>query len=206
MDYYAVKNDRADDELQHYGVIGMKWGVRKSRRYERSANKHTKKAEKLQDKANAKRRSLSNTASRRIKYATKEQRYASAEKFHNQKALGLSYVSKLFGTTLDYKYNKSRAAKDAVMKEKYSQAKSGTTNRVNRLEYKAEQERIKANKAILKKKVTDLKVNGASRDTIHKMLNSSLGDTIVSETWVLESTYKDRTAKTETGRKGYVRE
>lgn len=189
-----------NDYLMHYGVLGMKWGVHRSRFLQKSQQRHTAKANKLQAKANNKRNSMMNTTNRKIKYAVKEQRYANAEKFHNQKANGLSYFSKLTGSTLDYRYNKKRAAKDAIMKEKYSQAKTGMTNRVNRLEYRVQKQLIKANKTSYKKAVVDAKLMGKGKDAIHEILQSKLGNSIASQTWTSTSSYKDKKQMTD----GYV--
>lgn len=193
--YYAVETN--ENHLEHYGVLGMKWGVHRSKFYNAKANFHTKRGNKLQNKANEKRNRFMNTTNRKIKYATKEQRYANAEKFHNKKALGLSYTNKLFGKTVDYKYNKSRAAKDAIMKEKYSEAKTGTTNSVNRLEYRSGKQYIKANKALLKKRVIDLKVSNAKKEEIDREINKYLGKPVSSITWTTDTSYKDKHAKLE---------
>ena len=190
-----------NDELYHYGVVGMKWGHHRSNVYQGRIDRHMAKAQKLQAKADAKRHNMMNSTNRRIKYATKEQRYANAERFHNKKALGLSYGSKLLGSTMDYKANKKLASRDAIMKEKYSEAKTGTTNRINRLEYRARKQLAKANKAVLKKKVRDLKNLGAGKDKINKMLDSSIGKSMVSTTWTATESNRDRKGLTN----GYVR-
>ncbi len=191
-DYY----DLAPDELEHHGVLGMRWGHRKvAQAFNALGNYHTKRAASLQSKADVKRNSFMNTNRRKINYATKEQRYANAEKFHNRKALGLSYGNKLFGSTLDYRVNKSRAGKDAIMKEKYSEAKKGTTNKVNRLEYRAGKQLIKANKAYLNRNVSSLKAEGKGKAYIDDYVNKHLGEPIDPTTWTMPDAYKDKHAK-----------
>lgn len=181
-----------DDYLMHYGVLGMKWGHRKSQYYEAKASRQTAKAEKLRAKAAVKRQTGTNSVSARMSYAKKEQKAAAAEKFHNQKALGLGRISKLTGSTLSYTYNKTRAAQDAIRKEKYSVAKTGVTNKVNRLEYRAAKADAKAADATLKKKVNDLAISGASASKINSVVSKSLGTSISSTTFQTTTSYRDR--------------
>ena len=185
----------SNNELMHYGVLGMKWGKRKSSYYASSMNRHMQKAKSLQKKANDKKQAFMNTPNRKIRYAAKEQKHANAEKFYNNKALGLSYKSKLLGSTLDYKTNKTYANNHRILKEKYSLAKTGVTNKVNRLMYRAEKQRAKYEKVLLKKKVNELKLKSATNDEINKLINSSVGKAIVPETWNTSSNFKDKKAK-----------
>lgn len=46
---YLVHHGIQDDYLIHYGVPGMKWGVRRASRYEKAANKHSQYAKNARD-------------------------------------------------------------------------------------------------------------------------------------------------------------
>jgi len=48
-DDYLVQHGVQRDYLMHYGVPGMKWGVRRASRYEKAANKHLQYAKNARD-------------------------------------------------------------------------------------------------------------------------------------------------------------
>lgn len=206
-----------DSELYHYGVKGMKWGIRRtpaqlgrsiaSKYYGAKEKYYTKKSERLSAKADKKRNSTMNTPGRRIKYASKEARYAAAEKFYNKKALGLTYVSKLFGTTLDYRLNSKLAERSAILKEKYGVAKKGETARVNRIQYRADVAKSKAERAANEKFVVDQRNTGLGRREVDKLLNERLGDLPALSTMRSGNPAiadRDRTARTVRGTYGYA--
>lgn len=71
-----------NDELQHYGVIGMKWGVRRgnaSRAFAKSSNK-AQKLHKKSIKKNLKSAKLQKKAFKKESRATTEKQYRKARK------------------------------------------------------------------------------------------------------------------------------
>ena len=69
-EYIITYDENGSLSLQHYGVLGMKWGVRHDR--EKAYKRATKKASKLQSKANRKsdkaKKALAHTPSRALRH------------------------------------------------------------------------------------------------------------------------------------------
>lgn len=70
MDYIITIDKNGSPSLQHYGVLGMKWGVRHDR--ERAYQRASKKAGKLQAKADRKtvkaKKAMSRMPSRALRH------------------------------------------------------------------------------------------------------------------------------------------
>lgn len=112
-----------DDELYHYGVPGMKWGVR------RVASK-TSKNEKLEKKA--------------LKYDIKSDRMnKKSEKIHAKKDLERS--NKAARKAANYSIRSEKLHKKAL-KETNELKRSVLNKRSAKLEYKSANQRLKANR------------------------------------------------------------
>jgi len=95
--YYAG----GEDHIAHYGVVGMKWGVRKAKAYQSAANSarrsgNTAKANKYQSKANAITSKNKRLAGSAYNYTKKESTAKTVAKAH------------LMGSYGALKYNQAR--------------------------------------------------------------------------------------------------
>lgn len=79
--YNHIPGEAPSDELRHYGVLGMKWGVRKdaSKAYSR-AKKKEEKIEKKSADLNMKSAKLRSKALKKSTRATNERQYQKARK------------------------------------------------------------------------------------------------------------------------------
>ena len=114
-DYIVTK----DGELKHYGVIGMKWGIR------RAARKATKAARKERRAANREYEKAFNKAA--YTWFGKEKRAAANQKAAEAMARSIEADRKYKAT---YKKAKEQAAKDMYEKKGYDK---GTVERVAKM-------------------------------------------------------------------------
>lgn len=120
-EYYAVQ--RTGDELRHYGIKGMKWGVRKALNT-KSSGRAARKLRKQYLKAENKLRKLSDKADlSRQKAAAKE---------HGKKALRSGLTSAALAT-LNYGFN-NQYKKSVINNMKSGKHKSIPLNRTGTLE------------------------------------------------------------------------
>lgn len=94
-----------DDELRHYGVLGMRWGVRR-------ANKNLNKAKRLRKEGKTEKAArIEKKFNKKLK---KHERYSGGKKAINytrKESLGKSVVkSMLIGTYGTLRYNEARAS------------------------------------------------------------------------------------------------
>lgn len=112
----------SDGELYHYGVIGMKWGVRRAL-YKTKQNKR-----------------LANKAAKYDK--KKEQLYKKSEKVHSEK--DLEAVNKAAKKASQYG-KKAASIERKINKETDEVAKATLNKKYESLKYKSEKQRAKAN-------------------------------------------------------------
>ena len=106
----------SNQELAHYGVKGMKWGVRKGRYYKKGVVKANRKATKFENEARELKKSGDNDAARTARLAADKQRAKSkflqnAADINATRSTGTKLVANLFaGPFANRTYNSLVAA------------------------------------------------------------------------------------------------
>ena len=137
------------NELYHYGVPGMKWGVRRSReRLGRKIDKHERKNTKQTQIMDKNARAAAVYKEKSAKYQAKNVRYQ--KKMVKASAKKAKYDRKLYKATRrgDSDRIGKYAAKSSRMDARIAKAKSKTTH--NKWEIKAQSLQAKADNAKLK--------------------------------------------------------
>ena len=162
------------EELYHYGVKGMKWGIRRTpQQLDRKIEKLEKKNVKLAKRINPKETEKADRMQRQASKAAAKAASARAEANKNQRRVD---------TARDWGFDAPGWQKRA---DKANKA---------------------ADQAANKKFVVDQRLAGVGKSEVDNMLAERLGGLpVLSSTPRNNSLVKDRTARTETGRRGYVR-
>lgn len=142
MEYIIKKKD--PDELMHYGVLGMKWGVRRSKRYLSTANKALNKQQKLQNQRFEKARESGDRVS---KMSRKEVRLY--EKYNNNINKAAKLNQKMQAKSL------AKAQKNT--KKLITKAIKTQTNMANKWEKRGNSRYAKANRYVVDKLNNELK-------------------------------------------------
>ena len=147
MDYLVTFNDGSEAYLAHYGVAGMKWGVRKNREaaFGKSVNKLSRydtRAQRFADKRSAiiaKKKSRL-TPEKKEKLLVKASKMEMKQHKHEDRAA-------MFLGNRDYKRKEvSKARKYETKARKLREKSEGLSRRTERLSYKQKKQTYKANK------------------------------------------------------------
>ena len=143
--YGVIRNREPDSYLAHYGVMGMKWGVRKARErgddaaLSRQYKKAQAKLKKLEKKGNW------------IRYDLKSRRNAIGAKIPIYRTLTLAKLRQRRNDWLSGYGNEFRWRKAERFEKKMNEAFKGTKYDPNRIEKAKAMKKINRKKAINKK-------------------------------------------------------
>ena len=121
-----------DDELYHYGVLGMKWGQHRVRRNEEKAKRSRQSAKEWDEMARyAKKRGETRKVEKYTRYASEDR--ADSTKYANKARQIQAKHEKLAGGKAAYNYTKKQSTGKALVKSylfgtygamKYNEARS----------------------------------------------------------------------------------
>lgn len=130
-EYLKVKNNLCEDELMHYGVLGMKWGIRRYQNYDGS---YTKKGLARYSKAKTKRESAFESYEKQKK-ELKNAKKSSNEDEKSDAIRNLKAAKREYKTAKREEKNEFKKLKTDKMadqgKELYKRGKTITDNRSN---------------------------------------------------------------------------